>query len=112
MRRIEAVLTRFTDLDLSELTIWIDKGWVQPEPLPPDDWHFEEIDLARLHLVYDLRRRCEIDLDLMPLVLSLLDQVYELRSTLNAVSQAIGQQPGPIRDEITKALKTLSTGMH
>lgn len=107
--RLNAVLAGFNDLDRSELTLWIDYGWVRPEPMHPDDWHFEEIDLARLRLIYELRRHCEVGLDLIPMILALLDQVYDLRSTLSAVSKAIETQPAPIRQNIAQALKTRSS---
>ena len=46
MTRLEDVLGLFRDLDVTELTIWIESGWVQPERTE-GDWVFHEIDVAR-----------------------------------------------------------------
>jgi len=40
----------------------------------------------------------------MPLVLSLLDQVYELRRNLKAVTRALDNQPGEIRAAVLRAI--------
>ena len=54
---------------------------------------FHEIDVARVRLIHDLRRDMDVGEDAVPLVLSLLDQVYELRSRLRSVLRAVEAQP-------------------
>jgi chaperone modulatory protein CbpM len=66
---------------------------------------FQDIDIARVRLVYDLRRAMAIAEDMMPLVLSLLDQVYELRGELAAISSALKAQPADVRDAVLAALE-------
>ena len=58
---------------------------------------FHEIDVARVRLIHDLRRDMEIGEDAIPLVLSLLDQVYELRSRMNAILRALSSQSEDVR---------------
>jgi chaperone modulatory protein CbpM len=41
----------------------------------------------------------------MPLVLSLLDQVYTLRGQMRAVARAVEGQPEPVRTAIMAALR-------
>jgi len=53
---------------------------------------FHEIDVARVRLIYDLRRGLDVGEELMPLVLSLLDQLYEMRRTLKSLSRVIETQ--------------------
>ena len=81
MMRLDAVVLLFTDLDRDELSGWIARRWVRPEPAG-DDFAFEEIDIARVRLIHDLHRAMAIAEDTIPLVLSLLDQIYELRAAL------------------------------
>ncbi|MBN8898654.1 MAG: hypothetical protein J0H35_10795, partial [Rhodospirillales bacterium] len=69
------------------------------------DWEFEEIDIARVRLVYDLRRAMEVQEDTVPLVLSLLDQVYALRAELRSVLRAIDAQPAPVRESLRALLR-------
>ena len=103
--RFEAATAMFPDLEAAELTLWIERRWVQPEQKEGEGWVFHEIDIARLHLVYDLSRDFGTTEETMPLVLSLLDQVYELRCELKTVKQAIEGQPPAVREAVTKALR-------
>ena len=80
---ITAVLALFADLPEAELTSWITRGWVLPDPASAAagsaQWEFHDIDIARVRLIHDLHRAMAIDEATMPLVLSLLDQIYDLR---------------------------------
>jgi chaperone modulatory protein CbpM len=109
MMKLEAIVTHFPDLDTIELTAWIDRGWVRPDPTParsarPADWAFEGVDLARVGLIYDLRRHLGVQEDTVPMVLSLLDQLYSLRATLKAVTGAIEHQPADVRAAVLAAM--------
>lgn len=90
--RLHAVVTLFADLDAAELSGWIERRWVRPEPVG-EDYVFADIDVARVRLVYDMRRAMAVDEDTVPLVLSLLDQVLELRDAIAAISSALDTQP-------------------
>ena len=92
--RTEAVLALLGDLGEPELVAWVERGWVQPEA-GVAGWEFLAIDLARVRLIHDLRRRLEVAEDTMPLVLSLLDQVYELRARLREALAAIEAEAPP-----------------
>lgn len=97
MTPFDAVLALFPDLDRRELRNWIEQHWVQPEERAPGELVFYEIDVARVHLIYDLRRRLDTPEETMPLVLSLLDQVYELRRQVKSLKSAIGKLPPDLR---------------
>ena len=105
MMRLEAIVTLFPDLDRAELHSWIEQRWVQPDPAGNGDWVFHEIDLARIRLIYELRRDMETPAETVPVVLSLLDQVYELRHLLKTVSRAAGTLPPDARAALTQALR-------
>ena len=104
MLQITAVTALFADLPAQELNGWIERGWVQPEGNAPG-WVFQEIDVARVRLVYDLRRGMDVGEETIPLVLSLLDQVYEVRAQLKAVLRAVEAQPAGVRDAIQALLE-------
>lgn len=104
MMRIQAVIALFPDLDEGELGTWIAQHWVEPEHALDDGPVFREIDVARVHMIYDLRRRLDVHEETMPLVLSLLDQVYELRRSLKAVTLALDAQPGDVRAAVLRAI--------
>jgi chaperone modulatory protein CbpM len=103
MMRLSAVVAQFDDLGEAELIAWIERRWVRPAadeagPL------FEAVDLARVHLIHDLRRNLDVPEETLPLVLSLLDQVHALRFTLGAVASALEGQPPDLRAAIEAAL--------
>jgi chaperone modulatory protein CbpM len=102
--RIDAVVALIGGLDSVELTGWVERGWVQPDAAG-EVWEFHEIDIARIRLIRDLRRGMEVGEDAIPLVLSLLDQVYELRGQLRRMVDALGEQPQEVRAAIVAALR-------
>ncbi|MFI4988355.1 MAG: hypothetical protein ACHQF3_13020 [Alphaproteobacteria bacterium] len=105
MMRLEAIAALFPDLETIELSVWIERRWVEPEAAGDGGWVFHEIDVARVRLIYDLRRELEVAEETVPLVLSLLDQLYELRATLKTVTRAVEGQPSAVRDAIRAALE-------
>src|SRR3954454_22082194 len=87
-----AVTALFPGLSQVELVQWVERGWVAPDAADTG-LVFREIDVARVRLIHDLRRGMDIGEDAIPLVLSLLDQVYELRSRMKSVLRALESQP-------------------
>ena len=100
------VVTVIETISVYELRGWVQAGWVSPAegetgPL------YDELDLARIRLVAQLRRDLAVADDAMPLVLSLLDQVHGLRRELRTLVQAVETQPSPVRADIQSAYKAL-----
>jgi chaperone modulatory protein CbpM len=100
---ITAVTALFVDLPQVELTTWVERGWVLPDTAEAG-FEFREIDIARVRLIRDLRRDMDVGEDAVPLVLSLLDQVYELRTTLKSVLHALEAQPRDVQSAVLAAL--------
>jgi chaperone modulatory protein CbpM len=105
--RVESVIALVPGVAPAELADWVARGWVRPEGEPPD-WAFAEIDVARVRLIRTLRTDLEVEPDTLPLVLNLVDQVYDLRRRLSAVLGAACGQPEPVREAILRALRELS----
>ena len=101
--RLTAVVALFPDLGETELLAWVERGWVHPEPSDLD-WEFQEIDVARVRLIHDLRRDMAVQEEVIPLVLSLLDQLYTLRGQMRAVARAVQAQDEAVRNAILAAL--------
>lgn len=87
---ITEVTALFSDLTQVELVRWVEQGWVVPDA-EGTAFVFREIDVARVRLIHDLRRDMDVGEDAIPLVLSLLDQIYELRSQLKEALRAVGR---------------------
>lgn len=103
MMRFTAVIALFPDLREAELQGWVDRGWVRPDGDQPD-LVFQEIDIARVRLIHDFRHTMAVPEETMPLVLSLLDQVYALRSQMRAIARAVEDQPEVVRAAILSAI--------
>jgi len=66
--------------------------WVEERLLLPDEGGFEEVDVARARLIVELRRDFALDEEALPLVLSLLDQVYALRRQVRVLCDALQER--------------------
>lgn len=102
--QISAVLTLFPDLREAEIVTWVERGWVRPVQ-QGEAWAFEDIDVARLRLVRDLRYAMAVAEETMPLVLSLLDQVYDLRHRMQTIAHAVELQDEAVRSAILATLR-------
>jgi chaperone modulatory protein CbpM len=97
------VLTRYRSLERRELIRWVEERWVLPER-HAETWVFHEVDVARIELIIEIRRDFAVDDEAMPLVLSLLDQVYSLRRQMRRLCDAVAAQPEDTQAAIRKAL--------
>ncbi|HXP04188.1 MAG TPA: chaperone modulator CbpM [Stellaceae bacterium] len=99
----DEVLVRYGGLERRELIRWVEERWVLPERRA-ETWVFHEVDVARVELILEIRRDFAVDDEAMPLVLSLLDQVYSLRRQMRRLCDAVAAQPEDIQAAIRQAL--------
>ena len=78
MKRLEEVLGELGTVKRTEILAWIESEWVRAET-DAAGHHFRPVDVARLHLIRELRQDLEIGPEAMPVVLSLVDEMYTLR---------------------------------
>jgi chaperone modulatory protein CbpM len=72
------------------LHAWLDAGWLRPLR-DEEATHYSEIDLARAHLINDLKN-LDVNDEAMPVILDLIDQVHGLRRLLREVLSATKEQ--------------------
>lgn len=96
--RVAEVLSRFS-LTESDVSFWIEQRWIAPAQ-DESGWVFDDTDQARLALIVELRQGLAVNDDAMPVVLSLLDQLYAARNTLRHVRDALAKLPDPALDDI------------
>ena len=82
MITVEGLLVQLPDLPLPDLQRWIANDWVRPDG-PSDNYAFRDIDVARVRLIQELRDQLEIDEAALPVILLLLDQLYDLRRQIS-----------------------------
>lgn len=105
-RTLEEALAEIGTLDRAEVTAWIEARWVRPDP-HDGGLGFRAIDVARLRLIRELRHELAIDDEAMPVVLSLIDEVYGLRRQLAALARALGECPAELRTSVLTRCRAL-----
>lgn len=96
-------------IEAAELRLWCEAGWVTPargEAGPV----FDDIDMARVRLVCQLRDDLGLDAEAIPVVLSLIDQLYGVRRELRALARAVESQDREIADRVRAAYRALAEG--
>jgi chaperone modulatory protein CbpM len=104
MKTLSEVVVLVGRIDRVELTHWVELGWVQPERPPGTEPVFSDLDVARVCLICDLRHDLAVEEETMPLVLSLLDQLYTMRRQMKALTSALQQQPDDVREAVLRLL--------
>jgi len=107
---LEAVAARFPQLAPGELALWIERRWVRAERTPEGAWRLTEMDVARVGLLVELRVTLDVTEDLIPMVLSLIDQLYDARRTVRALLSALDEQPAEIRSAVLTAARAERSG--
>jgi chaperone modulatory protein CbpM len=105
MIALDLVAARFPQLAPGELALWIERRWLRAEPGPEGGWLLTEMDIARVQLLVELRVTLEVEEELVPLVLSLIDQLYDARRTVRGLLAALDEQPAELRDAVLQAAR-------
>ncbi len=102
IRTLEQVVEE-ARLSRVELTDWIEQRWVRPAQ-EEGVYLFDDADVARIRLICELRHDLQINDEAIPVVLSLLDQVYALRRAIGRLNDAISACSEEARTEIAERL--------
>ena len=90
MTSIDALVAQTSGLEREDLERWIANDWVRPESLPTGVV-FRRIDVARVRLILEMRDEMEVDEAALPIVLLLLDQLYDLRRRMREMGGAVAR---------------------
>jgi chaperone modulatory protein CbpM len=91
--RSAAVLDR-TRLEIETLEVWIKEEWL----IPREDavgQKFSDADIARAHLIKDLKQDFGVNDEGIGVILNLIDQVHGLRRTLRDLLQTVRNKTEP-----------------
>ena len=102
MTPITAVLDHL-HLDRATVDVWVAQGWVRPR-LQAGEPVWEPIDVARLHLIVDLREGLALGDEAVPVVLSLIDQLHATRAQKRRVREAMETSPEARAGEVLRRL--------
>lgn len=106
MITIDVLVSQTPGLERADLELWVSNDWVRPETTG-DVLSFGEIDVARVILIHELRNDLEVNDAALPIVLSLIDQLYDLRRQVRQVSEVLQDTvPSDLRAKVLQSLET------
>ena len=103
MVRESELIAQFTVLERQVLLTWIEEGVIAPHG-DDEGYMFDEVDKSRVALACDLHYRMGLDHASLPVILSLIDQLHDVRHHLRALTHAVAEQPEAVRQEIAERL--------
>ena len=102
-------VARVTRVTLRELRVWVREGWVRPAQGAAGPM-FDDLDLARIELLCDLRKEMALPAEAVPTVLALLDNLHRTRRDLRRLTRALEVQPREVRQAVLAALRQEAGG--
>jgi chaperone modulatory protein CbpM len=102
--RIEELVAAISALQRTDLEGWIREELVLPQQ-EAGSFLFTDKDCARVRLICTLHYELDIDAETLPVVLSLVDQLYDTRQRLLSLGAAVAAQDHRIQAAILAAMK-------
>jgi chaperone modulatory protein CbpM len=103
MITLDVLVDLLPGLGRSDLERWISNAWVRPDH-HADQYVFHDIDVARIHLIRELRDVMQVNDEAIPVVLSLLDQLYDIRRRVHTLCTAPSET---LPDDVRQALAAI-----
>ena len=103
------VVARVERLTLRELRLWVREGWVRPAQSDAGPV-FDDLDVARIRLLCDLRKEMALPNDAVPPVLTLIDQLHRARRELRWLTEAVDEQPDEVRSAVIMSVRRRTSG--
>lgn len=98
------VLARISGLSKKRLRVCVSRAWVTPAS-GKSGAMFDEIDLARLRLISELRDNLGVNDDAVPIILSLIDQLNDAHRRLRTIDRAVRRQGPDMSEKIVSWLR-------
>ena len=105
MMHVNDLVEKISALQRSDLEVWIREELVTPRHEAGGAF-FTDMECARVGLICTLHYELEIDAETLPVVLSLVDQLYETRHRLLSLTAAVAAQDTDIQAKIIAAMSS------
>src|SRR5262249_11436549 len=89
-------------IEAEVLDAWVAEGWLLPDT-HADQPTFGEADIARVHLIKDLRTELGVNDEAVGVILDLIDQLHGVRNRLKRLLAALAEEPEEGRDRLAAA---------
>lgn len=104
-----SVVARVERLTLRELRLWVREGWVRPA-MSDTGPVFDELDIARIRLLCDLRKEMALPTDALSPILTLMDHLHNARRDLRRLTEALDEQPIEVRRAVIASVRRRTQG--
>ena len=105
MIRVDDLVEAISGLQRSDLEAWIREELITPRHEAGTPF-FTEMECARVRLICTLHYELEIDAETLPVVLSLVDQLYNTRQQLFSLIEAVTMQDKDVQAAILAAMSS------
>ena len=102
----QTVIARIERVNRRELRFWVRQGWLRPAE-SADGPVFDELDIARIHLLCDLRKELSLPNEALPVVLNLIDRLHQTRREFRDLAKALEEQPEDVRRSVVCRLRDI-----
>lgn len=103
MTRAEELVASIALLEARDLDIWVAEEMILADR-DGEVLVFTEVQCARVRLLCTLRYELEVEDESLPLVMSLIDELYDARGKLLSLSAAVASQPAEVRATVLRAI--------
>ena len=107
MISIEDLVTAISALQRGDLETWIREELVLPKQ-EAGALFFTDMECARVRLICSLHYEIDIDADTLPVVMSLVDQLYDTRQRLQSLTAAVAAQNKNVQAAIITTMESNS----
>lgn len=104
MMTFDEILAELDVLQAADLTHWVEESWVKPLG-EGGVLQFAEVDYVRVRFLCDMYYDLGVGDEALPILLGLVDQVYDLRRHMKKLGTAIEAQPEDVRRAIARLLE-------
>jgi chaperone modulatory protein CbpM len=111
MMRVDDLVEAISALQRSDLEAWIREELVTPRH-EAGTLLFTDMECARVRLICTLQYELEIDAETLPVVMSLVDQLYDTRQRLLSLTAAVAAQDQAVQAAILAAIKPNGGSSH
>ena len=103
MKDIDEIIGQISALRRADLEAWISEDLISPQQAE-GALLFSDMECARIRLICTLHYELEIDAENLPVVLSLVDQLYDTRQRLFSLMAAVATQDKAVQTAILAAI--------
>ena len=95
----DEIIAMIRQLTQDDLATWCARGWVQPARRG-NKMEYRAVDVARIQLICEMRDDLAVNEEGIAVVLDLMDQLYDARTRLRALGEAVLDQPVDVQRQI------------